>query len=106
MTAINNEIEEFPRNIETGAYLSFPVRWVLVDKKAEETWRDLARSEKRRMYAMINSEHGLRISFSGIDRVDGLGIYSGIVFHLYAVEDEARLETDPAVGAGGAKALF
>lgn len=83
---------------DTGAYEPFSVRWVLVDAKAEEIWRSLSRSEQRRLHAMIISENGLRLCYSDLARLDEIGLYDGIVFHLYAVEDEE--EEPPAAKYG------
>jgi hypothetical protein len=73
---------------DTGAYSPFVVRWVLVDVDAEATWKNISRPEQRRLHAVIMSGHGLRFSYSDLDRLEDVGVYDGIVFHLYPVEDE------------------
>jgi hypothetical protein len=73
---------------QTGAYAPFVVRWVLVDVRAEGTWRTISRAEQRRVHAIVMSDHRLRFSYSDRDRVEDLGISDGTIFHLYPVEDE------------------
>lgn len=72
---------------ETGGFEGFRIRWVLVDVKAEQEWEALPRHEKRSIHTIIKAKDGLRISRRSTDRLSDFGIYSGIVFHLYAIED-------------------
>lgn len=37
---------------------------------------------------MVASKDGLRFSYSDQDRLEDIGVNDGIVFHLYAIEDE------------------
>jgi len=83
-----------------GAYTPFVLRWVLVDTHAEETWNTIGRPEQRRLHAIIRSENGLRFSYSDRDRLEDLGVYDGIVFHLYQVEDEDVPLSDAAAKMG------
>jgi hypothetical protein len=86
------------READTGAHLPFKIRWVLVDARAEEAWSMLDRSGKRRVHAIIQSENGLRFSFSDRDRLADVGVYDGIVFHLYAIEDDLEPLPDAKFG--------
>jgi hypothetical protein len=72
----------------TGAYIPFKVRWVLVDVGAEETWRGLPRNERRQLRAVVLTERGPKLSLDERDRLLDLGVKSGTNFHMYAVEDE------------------
>jgi len=73
---------------DTGAYMPFLVRWVLVDQRAEQDWSDLPRSEKRAVQAIIKVGDKIRTCLNERDRLSDLGIDDGIVFHMYAIEDE------------------
>lgn len=73
---------------ETGAHMPFMVRWVPVDVRAEKHWLEMSRAGRRRLYAIVMSEGGMRLSYSSRDRLEDLGVYDGILFHLYSVEDE------------------
>ena len=75
---------------DTGAFDPFYVRWVLVDVEAEDSWRAMARWEKRRAYAVIAGEEGPLVCTRDRDSVGRLGVRDGTVFHLYAIEDETR----------------
>ena len=77
---------------ETGGFERFHIRWVLVDSNADEAWERLSRREKGTVHPMIMTEHGLKVSRRSGDRLSDLGIYAGIVFHLYAIEN---VEFDP-----------
>lgn len=74
--------------LDSGGFSQFHIRWVLVDSNAEEDWDRLDRNDKRKLHAMVKSDVGLRVSHSDRDRLADLGVYDGIVFHLYAVEDD------------------
>lgn len=73
---------------ETGGFEKFPIRWVLVDSKADEVWKNYPRSVKRSIQAIVLSNEGLLYSSNRSDRLERLNIYDGIIFHLYAIEDE------------------
>jgi hypothetical protein len=75
---------------ETGAFAPFRIRWVLVDAQAEDEWARMPRRSKRRIHALIRSTDGVSVSRDGTDRLEALGVYGGIVFHLYAIEDEGH----------------
>jgi hypothetical protein len=81
---------------DTGAYVPFKVRWVLVDVYAEAAWLSLPRTEKRSLKVMLLSEKGPTLSHSDSDRLSDLGVKTGTVFHMYAIEDE---ESEDSVAA-------
>jgi hypothetical protein len=73
---------------ETGAYMPFRVKWVLVDVEAEPAWDALSRSEQRSVYAIVQNGGQPKLSRNDTDNLEDLGVRDGAVFHLYAVEDE------------------
>jgi hypothetical protein len=73
---------------DTGAFAPFRVRWVLVDSRAEAEWRSLPRYVQRRLRAVVAGYEEPFVSISDSDRLEDIGIEDGIVFHLYAIEDE------------------
>jgi hypothetical protein len=73
---------------DTGGFLPFGIRWVLVDSKAEKVWQRLSRSRKRRVRAIIQTEGGPKICMEDFARLNDIGTYDGLVLHLYAIEDE------------------
>lgn len=75
-------------NASIGAPVPFRIRWVLVDIKAEEVWLAMPRDEKRRLHAIVDNEGKAKFSHDGGDRLQDLGVKSGTVFHIYAIEDE------------------
>lgn len=93
---------------DAGAAVTFKLRWVLVDVKAEDKWKKLSRSKQRKLRALIMSDSGYKSSFSDLDRLADIGVYDGAVFHMYAVEDEEYFSPSGGSsrsgggGAGGA----
>lgn len=73
---------------ETGAYTPFHIRWVLVDTKAETEWLALSRVEQREVHAIVKTAGNARISKKKTDKLRDIGVYEGVVLHMYAVEDE------------------
>ena len=73
---------------DTGAYEPFRVRWVLVDSRAESVWRALPRDMQRKLRALVAGDKEPFFSTSDSDRLEDIGIKDGVVFHLYAIEDE------------------
>ncbi len=73
--------------LRAGPCSEFRVRWVLVDVEVEDVWLNMSRREKRKIHALIASESGARLAYSGRDRIEELGVKDGTVFHLYAIED-------------------
>jgi hypothetical protein len=76
----------------TGAYTPFRVRWVLVDARAESDWAAMPRWVKRQTYALVRDGDKTIVSKSETDRLRDIRVYDGVVFHMYAIEDE---ELDP-----------
>lgn len=74
--------------IKICSNVSFIIKWVLVDANAEKRWRKLKRSEQRELRSLIKTKKGLKKSCNDLDKLDDIGIYEGIIFHLHAVEDE------------------
>jgi len=73
---------------ETGAYVPFRVRWVLVDTRAEDEWRALPRSHKRGVSAVIFGPKGTVFCNGETDRLEDVGVTDESVFHMYAIEDD------------------
>jgi hypothetical protein len=74
--------------LDTGGAMRFRIRWVLVDANAEAEWAALEPHEKQQITAIIKTKEGkTNISYIAKDRLERLGAYDNIVFHLYAVED-------------------
>lgn len=74
--------------LEAGEFVFFHIRWVLVDVQARTIWKSLPRHEKRNIYAVIKTEEGIKYSYDDTDRLEKLGIYDGVVFRLFPIEDE------------------
>jgi hypothetical protein len=72
---------------ETGAYQPFRVRWVLVDARAENDWLPLPRRRKRQLSAVISTSSGPKFWETDSAKLSDVGVVSGTVFHLYAIED-------------------
>lgn len=73
--------------LDAGGFKPFIVRWVLVDTKAESEWRELNRGEQQKIWAYVKTEDGIKISKSESDKLEDIGVYDDIIFHLYAIED-------------------
>ena len=73
---------------DTGAYEPFRVKWVLVDVRAEDAWRELPRDEKRGLSAVLHTSNGPQFINNDRYRLEDAGVSDGTVFHLYAIEDE------------------
>jgi hypothetical protein len=72
-------------SIDIGAYTKAEFCWVLVDVRAESTWKRLSTQEQRRVKAVIASDAGDRIAYEGSERLTELGVTDGTTFHFYAV---------------------
>jgi hypothetical protein len=75
--------------LEAGESAYFHIRWVLVDVLATKQWRKLARSKKRKVHAVIKTEKGVSFAYALTDRLEQIGVYDGIIFHLFPIEDES-----------------
>jgi TIR domain len=73
--------------LEAGEFAYFYIRWVLVDVRATKEWKKLARSKKRKVYAVVKTEKGVNFAYAETDRLEQIGVYDGIIFHLFPIED-------------------
>lgn len=75
-------------SLDTGGFMPFRIRWVLIDANAESEWKAMDRYDKQNILAMVKNKDGkLRISYSERDRLEGMSVDDNTVFHLYALED-------------------
>jgi hypothetical protein len=75
---------------DIGSFIKFGIRWILVDAKAEELWKTFSRAKIRGVDAIIKTDTGVNISRNETDKLEDLGIYDGIIFHMCAVEVEHK----------------
>lgn len=69
-------------------FAEFHVRWVLVDVKAERASLQMSRKDQRKIHALVApSDATLKVG-SERTRLEELDVADGIIFHLYAIEDE------------------
>ncbi len=87
-----------------GALEKFPIRWVLVDVNAEDAWEDTPITEKLRTKALVKCGSVLKYSYRYDDRLEDTGVYDGIIFHLYAVQD-TKDDKDEYRGGGGGRGV-
>lgn len=73
---------------DTGAYLRFRVKWVLVDTKVEDAWHRLPRWSQRELSAIVATADGPKFCTDDRLRLSDVGVVDGSVFHMYAIEDE------------------
>lgn len=71
-----------------GTAFPFMLRWVLVDVKAANDWKQLTVSEKQKVYAVTKSRGTLVFSFSSTDGLEKAGIRDGMEFQLFPIQDE------------------
>jgi hypothetical protein len=69
---------------QTGAYVPFIVKWVLVDTRAEAEWAQMPREQKQRTFALVA---GSKPCYDENVHLGSAGVRDGIVFHLHAIED-------------------
>ena len=79
-------------NADIGALEKLPIRWVLVDARAEAEWKLLSASEMVKIKALVKTSTGIKASYRYDDRLEDIGVYDGIIFHLYAIP-EVELDT-------------
>ena len=85
-----------------GTAIPFRIRWVLVDAKAEDAWAALGLEEQQRVRAVVKAGEEVKFSYLGHeDRLEEIGIYDGIVFHLRGIDNNPRLGTRGTFGGGG-----
>jgi hypothetical protein len=75
-------------SLDTGGFQPYRIRWVLVDANAESNWRAMDRGDKRHVRAIVSTQSGIKVADDDLKRLNDIGVYNDIVFHLYAVEDE------------------
>jgi len=84
-------------SLDTGTPQPFKIRWVLVDVNAVEEWKKLDRSEQQRVRALVKGTEGLKYSYQRRDTLTEAGIYDGIIFNLFPIEDEHYSPGDAAM---------
>jgi hypothetical protein len=72
-------------SLDTGGFQQFPIRWVLVDTSAESVWKTMGLRGKQYLRAIVRTSDGIKFSRSDQDRLEDIGVYNDIIFHLYAV---------------------
>lgn len=79
--------------LDTGGP-QFPVRWVLVDANADTGWEAVLEAVNyriERMLAIVKTDDGIKFSMLfDQHRLEDIGVYNDIVFHLYAVPVNPR----------------
>jgi hypothetical protein len=70
---------------DAGVFNLLPIRWILVDVKAENDWRELSESERRDIRALIKVGEEVRTATEGTTSLGELGVQDGTVFHLYGI---------------------
>jgi hypothetical protein len=92
---------------EVGALEKLSIRWVLVDVRAEAEWKRLSASEMVKIKALVKSSAGFKASYRNEDRLEDIGVYDGIIFHLYAIpEVELNIKQDTQGHSGGGSSGF
>jgi len=79
---------EAQEEFKVGPFSEFRVRWVLVDVAAEQEWLSMPRRDQREIYALVKTDDGFKVTRNERERLEQLGVRDGMVFHLYAIEDE------------------
>lgn len=74
-------------SLDTGGFQPLQIRWVLVDANAEAEWKAMDIWDKQCLWAIVKTNDGIRLSESDRDRLENIGVYNDIVFHLYPVPD-------------------
>src|SRR3954447_5054559 len=74
-------------SLDVGALNPFRIRWVLVDSRAEQTWKAMPYHKKRKLRAIVQGDDGTRSAEEETVRLESIGVYDGIVFHLYAMQE-------------------
>jgi len=72
-------------SLDTGGFQPLEIRWVLVDVNAEAEWKEMDIWDKQSLLAIVKTNDGIRRSESYWDRLEHIGVYNNIVFHLYPV---------------------
>jgi hypothetical protein len=88
-------------SLDTGGFQPFSIRWVLVDRNAEDHWKAMDRRDREETYALVIGPNGVRRALHPATSLSDIDVYDGIVFHLYAVEDVKRNHADSRGGLLG-----
>ena len=83
-------------SVDVGSLNPLQIRWVLVDSRAEHAWKAMPYHKKRKLRVIIQSDDGARSAEEETVRLESIGVYDGIVFHLYAIQ-EGELLLYPSV---------
>ena len=78
-------------SLDTGGFQRFRIRWVLVDVNAEDAWKAMNLWDRKKVYAIVKRDNGIEIATRSCQRLADIGIYSDVVFHLYAIEDNYHM---------------
>ncbi|MGB8508227.1 MAG: toll/interleukin-1 receptor domain-containing protein [Pyrinomonadaceae bacterium] len=74
-----------------GTALTFKVRWVLVDTRAEDVWNGLDLNKQQQIKAVVMTKDGPKFSPVGVeDNLEDLGVRDGVVFHLHGIDNNPR----------------
>lgn len=72
-----------------GPSTRFPLKWALVDTRAEDYWDMLPDDEKADMLLLVEA-NGPSVSRRGSDRLQDFGVVNGTTFRLYPARDPER----------------
>lgn len=76
--------------LDTGGFQKFSIRWVLVDIRAEDNWKQMDQHSRSQVRALVQTNYGVHRVTSDSAGLGESFIKDGIVFHLYAVQDDHR----------------
>lgn len=79
---------------DTGGFTRIPIRWILVETRAEEYWLRLPVLAQRIARAVVASENGPSVTIDGGACLRELGVKGGNVFHLYGIEAGNQVKID------------
>jgi TIR domain len=88
---------DLKKSLDTGTSQPFRIRWVLVDINAVDEWKQFDRSEQRRIRALVKGKEGLISSSQRRVTLNEAGIYDGIIFNLFPIEDEDFSSRDAGI---------
>ena len=81
------EALKLERFAKAGDFAQLRIRWTLVDKNAVEDWSELSRLEQLQIIAAIYINGKVQYIKSTKQRLQDLGIYSGMIFNVFASEN-------------------
>jgi hypothetical protein len=92
---------EVREEADFGTATPFKIRWVLVDAEAEDDWDDLDLEEQHKVAAVVKTKAGLKVAHVGErKRLEDIGVYDGIVFHLRGIDNNPRPKRSTRGGYG------